>query len=101
MVIAGDQRRDVARDDLGERAVTIGARGPVPHTFADVHPSEMGQVVHVDMCRQLAVLLCLREQLAEHVGVRIVHWFTGEDAMLVAVALQDRLDDQIAGIARH
>src|SRR3954447_15163435 len=42
LVVAGDQRRDVAADDFGERAIAIGARRPVPHTFADVHPGEMG-----------------------------------------------------------
>ena len=61
----------------------------MPHTLADMHPSEVGQVVHVDMRRQLAVLLCLREELAEHVCVCLVQWFTGEDAMLVAVSLAE------------
>ena len=50
---------------------------------------------------ELAVGLRLGEQLAEHVGVDIVGTVTGQDASLLAVALQDRLDDQVARVAGH
>ena len=50
---------------------------------------------------ELAVGLRPGEQLAEHVGVDIVGPVTGEDALLLAVALQDRLDDQVARVAGH
>src|SRR5689334_17707734 len=100
-VVAGDQRGDIAADDLCERAVAVSACGPMPYTFADVHAGEMGQVAHIDMWRQLAVLLRLGEQFAEHIGVAVVEWLAGEDAVLVAVALQDRFDDQVTWVACH
>src|SRR5690242_13453701 len=81
LVVAGDQCLDVAPDDVGERSVAVSACGPMSYTFADVHAGEMGQVAHVDMRRQFAVLLCLREQVTEHVGVCVVQWLAGEDAV--------------------
>src|SRR3982074_3187924 len=99
-VVAGDQGRDVPRDDLGERAIAVAAPGPVAHTLADVYLRQVRQVMHIDVGRQLAVPLRRREQLTEHVGVRVVGPVTGEDAVLLPIALEDRLHNQLAWIAR-
>ncbi len=53
------------------------------------------------MAAELAVGLGLGEQFAEHVGVDVVGTVTGQDAVLLAVALEDRLDDQFARVAGH
>ena len=64
-------------------------------------PREMRQVLHVDVGRQLAIGLSLREQVAEHVGVDVGALGAGQYPMFVPVALEDRLDDQIARVAGH
>ncbi len=86
---------------LGEGPLAEGAERPVPHALADMHLSQSRQMRHVNVAGELAVDLCPGEQLAEHVGVDIVGAITGEDAALLAVALQDRLDDQVARVAGH
>ena len=58
-------------------------------------------MAHIDARGELAVGLCLREQLTKHVCVRGVGSVAGQDAVFLSVALEDRLDDQLAGIARH
>ena len=45
--------------------------------------------------------LSLGEQVAEHVGVDVVALGAGQYPVFVPVALEDRLDDQIARVAGH
>src|SRR6476661_6995360 len=71
------------------------------YTLANVHPGEVRQVLHVDVGRQLAIGLSLGEQVAEHVGVDVAALDAGQNPVFVAVALEDRLDDQIARVAGH
>ena len=59
---------------------------------------EVGDVAIGRMRTELAVGLGPREQFAEHVGVHVGASALGQDAVLVAVALEDRLDDQFRGL---
>src|SRR5882757_8063227 len=100
-VVAGDQGGDVVGDHVGEAPATANSQGPVPYAFADMHACEVGQVADVDGIGELAVLLGLGEQVREYPCIDLVLLGTGQYPVLVPVALKDRLDDQLAGVASH
>src|ERR1700712_661836 len=99
--VSVDERADVGGDDVGERPVAEGARGPVPGTLADERPREVGQVRDVDLGSELAVGLGAGEELGEHVRVDVGRSALREDGVLVPIPLQDGFDDEFARVAGH
>ena len=93
-----------AGDDRGERTVTESACGPVSGAFANQRPRQIGQVGDVVFGHRVGefpVGVRAGEELGEHVGLGVCGCSLGQDAVLVAIPLEDGLDDQIAGVARH
>src|SRR5581483_2128987 len=101
LAVSRDDGSDIGADDIGERAIAECPCRPMAGALADEGSGEKGKVLHVDTRGELAVALRTVEQLGEHAQLWIAGVLAGEDSVLVAIALEDRLDDQLGWVARH
>src|SRR6476661_288982 len=92
LTVAVDQSGDVAADDLGERALSVCTRRPVPGALAHHRLRDVRDVVDVEMLRQLAVPLCPLEQLRKDQRRPLQVVMAGQG---MAVALEDSRDDEL------